>query len=693
MAFPGTAKVAAYDEEPTESKPSKAYSDTPIGDDDDDQAYYHWSKRNGVFRPVGHTQDEVPAGIYEIDNDNSGWFLSRVKFPSDNLLRLPGMPIDYILNQIDTFWKREELFKQTGLLHKRGILMYGPAGCHAAGTEVVMYDGSLRKVEDVIVGDLLMGPDGTKRTVLALRRGQDSMYEVRPVKGEPFVVNGHHIFSLARSSKKGRRYPSVMNISLNDYLGLSECSKESFKLQRTGAMAFANVSSVSLDPYFLGAWLGDGSEEAPAITTADVEIKELCYAAAASNGLSVTTTRKTDSKCYTYSLVGDGTKGNNPIINELKKFNVWGNKHIPEDYFRSSVEDRLQLLAGLIDTDGGNEGAWRPSARYNTLGSAGNGKKRFFSITQKREVLAYGILRLARSLGFGATIRPVTKTIKSRGFSGSYYRVHIYGDIHRIPVRLPRKKQGTGDPNKNHLHTGISKIIPLGIGDYFGFTLSDDHLYLTRDFTVHHNCGKTSLIRLLCDDLVNKRDGIVVMVTNCRLAETALGGIRQIEPRRPILTIIEDIETFMGASDESSSARALLALLDGETQVDHIVHLATTNKPDQLEDRIVKRPGRFDLVVGLNHPVADARRAYLENLLHDHVSASEMNTLVKETEGLGLAHLRELVVANYCLGLDREETLKRLRHGFKEKLKVKGSETPLGFTTVFPEKDGKIGLK
>jgi GTPase SAR1 family protein len=486
MANASATKKANYDDDYDDVGPDfvGGHNNTVEGDDDD-QAYYHWSKRNGVFRPIGHTQDTVPAGIYEIDNDNSGWFLSKVKFPSDALLRLPGMPIDFILDQIDTFWKREELFTQTKLLHKRGILMFGPAGC-----------------------------------------------------------------------------------------------------------------------------------------------------------------------------------------------------------------------------------------------------------------------------------------------------------------------------------------------------------------------GKTSIIRLLCDDIV-RRDGIVIMVTNCRLAETALGGIRQIETRRPILTIIEDIETFMGPGDESSSARALLALLDGETQVDHIVHLAcpapetkilktdltwcradslvigdeligfdeepaskgligarkfrttkviacpiitkkryrvtttageetvsefhpflvklggrqgvwrtvedlkpgnricfiglpwetnnpklkkawegvrvqtdcvkvikvecigdgpvvglgtstktfigegmlqhnTTNKPEQLEDRIVKRPGRFDLVVGLNHPVEEARRAYLFNLLHEHVTPEELQIMVDETEGLGLAHLRELVVANYCLGLDRKETLKRLKKNFKKSLKVKKSPSEgMGFTTTF----------
>src|SRR5277367_1475830 len=335
--MPSSKPFSRTDDDEDDFDEVESKSTTPEAEDDDDEdQYYHWSKRYGAYRPVGHTQDQVPAGIYEIDNDNSGWFLTKVKFPSDTLLRLPGMPIDYILGQIDTFWTREELFKQTGLLHKRGILMYGPAGC-----------------------------------------------------------------------------------------------------------------------------------------------------------------------------------------------------------------------------------------------------------------------------------------------------------------------------------------------------------------------GKTSIIRLLCDDVVNKRDGIVIMVTNCRLAETALGGIRQIEPRRPILTIIEDIETFMGQSDESSSARALLALLDGETQVDHVVHLATTNKPDLLEDRIVKRPGRFDLVIGLNHPVADARKAYLYNILKDHVTEEELQSMTDETEGLGLAHLRELVVASYCLGLDRKETLARLKTNFKDKLKVgKNSKgAGMGFTVNFPDaEDGKVKL-
>jgi len=91
--------------------------------------------------------------------------------------------------------------------------------------------------------------------------------------------------------------------------------------------------------------------------------------------------------------------------------------------------------------------------------------------------------------------------------------------------------------------------------------------------------------------------------------------------------------------------------------------------------------------------VADARKAYLFNILKDHVTEAELQDMVDQTEGLGLAHLRELVVANYCLGLDREETLKRLKSGFKKQLKIKkGAQDNMGFTTRFPEEDGKLKL-
>ncbi|MCQ2404270.1 MAG: DEAD/DEAH box helicase family protein [Lentisphaeria bacterium] len=76
-----------------------------------------------------------------------------------------------------------------------------PTGCHAKGHPILMYDGSVKKVEDIVVGDLLMGPDETPRRVLQLARGCEAMVKIMPVASsglQPFVVNRHHLMPLYR---------------------------------------------------------------------------------------------------------------------------------------------------------------------------------------------------------------------------------------------------------------------------------------------------------------------------------------------------------------------------------------------------------------------------------------------------------------------------------------------------------------
>jgi P4 family phage/plasmid primase-like protien len=78
-------------------------------------------------------------------------------------------------------------------------------GCHAAGTEVIMFDGSFKKVEDICISDLLMGYDNTPRKVMELHRGFSDMYRVTPFKGDSFVVNGDHNL-IVKTPKKNSVY-------------------------------------------------------------------------------------------------------------------------------------------------------------------------------------------------------------------------------------------------------------------------------------------------------------------------------------------------------------------------------------------------------------------------------------------------------------------------------------------------------
>ena len=133
--------------------------------------------------------------------------------------------------------------------HKR-IILQAPTGfgkCHGKGTQVIMFDGSLRNVEDIRVGDQLMGPDSMPRNVLSVTRGKGEMFEVKPVKGESFTCNDVHVLSLRRTkswqvngNRKGGRMRGgeIVNIPLNDYLLKSANFKHLHKLWKTGGVFF-----------------------------------------------------------------------------------------------------------------------------------------------------------------------------------------------------------------------------------------------------------------------------------------------------------------------------------------------------------------------------------------------------------------------------------------------------------------------
>lgn len=198
-------------------------------------------------------------------------------------------------------------------------------------------------------------------------------------------------------------------------------------------------------------------------------------------------------------------------------------------------------------------------------------------------------------------------------------------------------------------------------------------------------CGKTSIVRLIADTVI-KQKGLVLSVSDLDNDQNALLKLRQIEPNRQILAIFEDIEKFLIKEEDASN---LLSFLDGEKQVGNIISIATTNKPDLLEDRLLKRPGRFDLVIGLNPPVQTARLQYLERLFKDFDHGLNLADVAVETDGLGLAHLRELVVSVVCLEQSYKDTLHRLKSNIKEVMRAPkiGQKCSTGFNLGFTSEE------
>ena len=169
--------------------------------------------------------------------------------------------------------------------------------------------------------------------------------------------------------------------------------------------------------------------------------------------------------------------------------------------------------------------------------------------------------------------------------------------------------------------------------------------------------GKSATIALLVKELI-ALDGLVMICSNPALTADALALLRRIEPDRNLILILEDIDELIRKHGEHQ----ILSLLDGETQIDNVVNLATTNFPEMLGARIVNRPSRFDDRILIDMPSEAARTKYLKHATaKDGISEAELRIWVRDTEGFSVAHLRELVVAVFILQQEYNDVLTRLR--------------------------------
>jgi DNA repair protein RadD len=386
----------------------------------------------------------------------------------------------------------------------RRILIVAPTGsgkCLGYDTPVLMYDGTVKPVQLVRRGDLLMGPDSKPRHVLSTTSGVGPLYRVTPSKGESYVVNDAHILSLKMTagstkwdcSKSDTYKPGkIHNITVTDYLSRSNTFRHCAKGWRTGVDFLAQSKALPLPPYFIGAWLGDGLSRGASICSADPEIIAEARAVAETHGLSVRIETQEGNRAVV-AHINSGRRGGRTPVNAVNKamarLNLIQNKHIPHSYLTASRRDRLELLAGLIDTDG-------------CLSGGG------YDFIQKSERLANQTAFLARSLGLAAYVSQSWKRCANNGKDGLYWRVSISGDCTVVPVRLERRKAPERKIKKDPLMVGLT-VESIGDGDFFGFEIDGDRLFLLGDFTVTHNTVLGSAIMELTREKGNRASFVV----------------------------------------------------------------------------------------------------------------------------------------------------------------------------------------
>jgi chromosomal replication initiation ATPase DnaA len=186
-------------------------------------------------------------------------------------------------------------------------------------------------------------------------------------------------------------------------------------------------------------------------------------------------------------------------------------------------------------------------------------------------------------------------------------------------------------------------------------------------------CGKSGIIQLISKQLIDN-DGIIINIKDQDDVDYFMDFIatfRKIEPNRPLIVLLEDIDSIAGENSHSTSR--LLNILDGVKQIEDVVYIATTNYPEKLQDRITNRPSRFDRRYKVELPNDDIREAYIRHkLTEEDIKGIDVEEWVKRTEGMSLSHLKEVVISTIVMGRDFEEVMDNLE-GLKRAPTIKGS--------------------
>lgn len=189
--------------------------------------------------------------------------------------------------------------------------------------------------------------------------------------------------------------------------------------------------------------------------------------------------------------------------------------------------------------------------------------------------------------------------------------------------------------------------------------------------------GKTSIINLLIKDVIENYNGIVLSINTpddlYMFKDVVPRLIKTIEPNRPIICTIEDLNSMINHHGHSVKS-TFLNILDGTLQINNIIYVATTNYVEELEENIKNRPSRFDRRYEIGLPDYNVRKAYLEYKINNEDQKDvNINKIAKDTKNFSIAHLKEFVISHFIFRNSYEESINRMKEfiDVKNNLKTK----------------------
>ena len=314
---------------------------------------------------------------------------------------------------------------------------------------------------DLIPGDFVYGGDGFPVKVIAKTKifYNAPCYKIKFDDGYSVVVSNNHLWTVEKVTRKRdyykRKYRETVVMSTDEIY--SHGCESNNRLATWIVPIEFEAKKLDIPPYILGAWLGDGASENGSVTNEDAEVWE-----------------NINKSGFEYSMgrpSNDITKTIYKLQPLLRKYNLLKNKHIPKDYLFSSFDDRLELLRGLMDTDG-------------TVDSRGTAT--FTNISEK---LIDCVFDLCVSLGLKPRKR---KHVNKKGLNEKYtfYNISFQAYKKNCPFTIKRKieKCKNGERVARRFIVDIKKVASVPVSciqvDGDGTYLVGKHLAVTHNSTV-----------------------------------------------------------------------------------------------------------------------------------------------------------------------------------------------------------------
>lgn len=374
---------------------------------------------------------------------------------------------------------------------------------------------------EVEEGDYLIGRDGEPVRVLATSEIWEDrpVYQVEFSDGEVVECDGNHEWVYLESHRKGGQHEKRRVWYSEEVVETKWLAKQKLADGKGAKFRIPNVvvqgqhKELPIDPYTLGAWLGDGDTRGQRITCHTGDLKSLLSNISGFEVRQVSNSGK-GPDVRVVSMLGWNAAARNA--------GVLGNKHIPEIYFTASVEQRIALLQGLMDTDG-------------TISKAGQ-----CEFTQKKGRLATDVKRLLASLGIYAKCKTSDMKIDGR-IVGEKQRIMFFPPDHVMPFRLDRKAKRVRKKKKD----GTRKIVRVEHvrQDRTKCVQVEGGVYMTGNYVLTHNSTVAAgiAIRLASMDInpvTNKIENvaeIVLCATKREQADVIFNEILRMREQSPAI--------------------------------------------------------------------------------------------------------------------------------------------------------------